>query len=109
MTNVDKRLRKLREDLHFARNICEHSNEKNICSPLYCWLIHLIEERARFLGELLEEKGFPRDEDFYFFTPLMEARRQCSYDCEMSRFYLRIAEKYVENLEKLMNEEIWGQ
>ena len=103
MKDLCELLRILKEDLHFTRNICEHSNDKKVCSSLYCWMIHLIERRAKPLEELLKAEGFPRDEDFYFFSPLEEARKKCSYSCEESRFYFRIAEKYVRNLEKLVN------
>jgi hypothetical protein len=89
-------LKKLADEMHFGRNICEHSKRnKNVCSFPYCFKIHLIES----LGKEIFDSDFPfRDYDSCFFGNLRTARKYCASDCDTSLYYFRMAEKYVSNL-----------
>jgi hypothetical protein len=92
-------LLKLKSDLHFTRQICEHSNNKNVCCFLYCYKLHYIRKDGR---KIFENDSLTTDYKFYFLEPLKNAKRYCFSDCKMSRYYFRIAEKYVNNLIKLL-------
>jgi hypothetical protein len=43
-----EKLRKLADEMHFARQICEHLlRNKSVCSFPYCYKIHLLRESGR--------------------------------------------------------------
>ncbi len=92
-----EKLLKIRSELKFIKNnICKGC--KYICSPLYRIKVsHLLLQGKEALSEKdLNYLGV----NFYFFAPLEEALEYCGIDCEISKFYYRIAEKFIDSLIK---------
>jgi len=94
-------LKKLRDEMHFTYQLCEHSSKSGICAPLYCMKIHNLQA----FGKEVFNSNFPLSiplgsHEYYYFSALEEARRNCCKNCEMSRFYFRIAVNYIKSLER---------
>jgi hypothetical protein len=94
-------LKKLLREMHFGRNICEHSPKtSNACSTPYCFKIHLIEKWSKRIFD----PDFPfQDFNSYFFENMRGAREYCATNCSRSLYHFEEAERYVRSLTMALN------